>query len=251
MGFLYEQAKSTHLKGFPDLALIGVPDKFLEREPLIISYPKRFAESARPLWIKTLNDPTVNRMMREAQSLDEKWQIAIQEFLDKCEEEGMYPFTNSTQQDRNDAAIEYLKAARIDLILFMNQTDLLTTRFRVRSACRDYFVKENGLRVVAWAECKNTGSLENEQLLTNLPHRFYRTADKRLIRQVRPNAFFWVRFVNNARLHIGYEISVATPVQVPRKNVPTKKETYKFIDQVIWTPLIRAHRFKGVMNRLF
>jgi hypothetical protein len=61
----------------------------------------------------------------------------------------------------------------------------------------------------------------------------------------------WVRYLNESRVTIGFSIEVAGTINIPGKKTPKRKEVDAWIDRMIWLPIVRAHKFEDIRNRLF
>lgn len=243
---------STYLRGVPDLTLIGVPTGLQDRAPSIISFPQQFNKDTRVVWKEVMEDEKFRLGVLHL-PLEEMWYRCILEFLNRCEAQGFMPFSDTTQQEKNDAAISYLQSARLAMVKFANNVGLFgKDRIRLMKACRDYIQRDYGFTVQSWAYARPILDPTFEKWLLQAPSpRFHRSTDLKLVKQIQPNACLWVRYVNPTRITIGYEIQIGTRIAVPGRRVPTKKEVEAYIDSSVWLPIIRAHRFKGVGGRLF
>ncbi len=244
-------ARSTYLKGLPELTLIGVPEGLQSRPPMLGSYPRQFNADARFVWKKMLEDEAFKSQMKSADTPEDKWYMALKEFLARCEQLGVLPFNNITEEQKNDAVITSLQSARVELVTFANRIGLLE-KLRITKACRDYKVKEKGFGIVSWAYCKYVDDPTFEQWLTKSPSpRFTRALDLKYSKMLQPNLLLWVRYPSPTRVTVGFEIQVASTVSIPGKRLATRKEIDSFVDRVIWKPIVRAHRFNGVGGRIF
>lgn len=246
---------STYMRGVPDLTLIGVPEGLQSRAPSVISFPQQFNKDTRIIWKEVMESEKFKNLIARLPT-DEQWYQAILHYLNLCEEKGFMPFSsNTTQQDKNDAAITYLTSARIAMVKFANSIGLFDKekdRIRLYKAVRDYVRRENGFSVVSWAYSRPILDPTFEKWLMQAPSpRFIRSTDLKLVKMIQPNCHMWVKYINSTRITVGYEIQIGTAVSVPGKRLPTKKEVESFIDRNIWLPIVRSHRFKGVGGRLF
>jgi hypothetical protein len=81
--------------------------------------------------------------------------------------------------------------------------------------------------------------------------RFIPSIGNKYVKVVRPNVVMWVRYINDNKVTIGFSIEVAGTINIPGKKTPKRKEVDKYIDNNIYLPTVRAHRFNDVKNRLF
>jgi hypothetical protein len=244
-------AKSTHLRGLPDLHLIGVPEQMQSRAPNPASFPTKFNGDSRRFWMKLLNDDKFKAELKQYEAIEDKWYRTILKFLDVCEEEGILPFAAVTEQQKNDSVMQYLQNSRHALVKFVNNIGLFE-KLKIQKACREFIRKPNGFIVTSWATCKPNLDPTFEKWLVTAPSpRFTPSTNNMYVKHIQSNLTLWVRYVSKTRITVGYEIHTATPVSIPGKRLPTRKEVDSFIDRTIWLPTVRANRFENVTNRLF
>lgn len=243
-------SRTSTPNSLPSLALIGVPENMQDKAPGVTSYPSKFSQEGRRVWEALFRDETFQYDFKQCSSAEDKWYFAIVRFLDACGDASITPFANATEQDRNDAAIQYLTAGRMDLVRFADEVGFFE-KVSLGKVTTTYRLKDYGFRVASSAQIRKLKDPLFEKWLTTPPlPRFLRTGDMLYSKHIRSNVNMWVRYVNSARITVGYEIDIATSVSVSGKRLPTRKEVDSFIDRVIWKPVLRAHRFKNT-NRLF
>jgi hypothetical protein len=240
------------MKGVPDLTLIGVPTGLQDRAPSVISFPQKFNKDTRVVWKEVMDDDKFKAGLSRL-SVDQMWYECILEYLNRCEAQGFMPFSDTTQQEKNDAAISYLTSARIHLVKFVNSIGLFDKdKIRLYKAIRDYVPREYGFSIVQWAYSRPILDPTFESWLLQAPSpRFHRSTDMKVVKIIQPNVHLWVRYINSTRITVGYEINIGTAISVPGRRLPSRKDVEAFVDRVIWLPIVRSHRFKGVGGRLF
>lgn len=238
-------------KGLSDLSIIGVPGAYHDKLPSVGGYPSKFNPEALNLWTKMVQDEAYRREMRKLNSPDLAWHNTILKFLKLCDEEGFYPFSNGTDVVRNDYIQDFVRRGRIHLVQFFNECELFS-RVKIRKAYREYQRRDKGMTIVSWAECFPVKDPTFEKWLQQSPMpRFLKGVDNRYVKVIQPHVTAWVRCINLSRVTVGIAIEVAGTINVPGKQTPKRKEVDSFMDNQVWLPLIRAHRFNGVTNRLF
>jgi len=246
-----KRARILKPKSLPSLSLIGVPDSMQARGPFAASYPQRFNSDARNIWDKMFQDADFVSAVKSRDTVEDQWYWAITEFLKRCGDEGVLPFLNVTQQEKNDAAINSLSQARQSLVHFVDGINLFE-KVKIQKAYFNYILKDNGFKIRAWATLRpNFDPLFVKWLRTAPLPRFLPVGDDTYGRMITPNVHMWVRYLNGSRISLGYDIDIGSQVSVPGKRLATRKEVDSFIDRVIWKPIVRGHRFKQVKNRLF
>ena len=246
-----EVAEAPPNLGLTDLSIIGVPVAQQKRLPGLAGYPRKFSAEGLSVWTTMLQDPEYKKEIRNKDDLDLVWHLTILEFLSRCQDQGVLPFANNTDVTKNEYIAEFLTKARIYCVQFVKECRFFD-RVKVRKAFREYTRKDNGLVIRTWAELYviKDPTFENWLMTVPMP-RFHRQPDNRYTRLIMPHITMWVRYINAARVIVGFDIEVAGTINIPGKPNPSRKAVDKFIDQTIWLPIIRAHRITDIKNRLF
>lgn len=239
-------------RGLTDLSIIGVPASQQTRPPGVAGFPKKFSPDSQKVWIQMVQDPEFKQRCKAWGSMDLMWHHAIQEFLRRCEDQGVFPFVNNTDLTRNEFIQDFIRRGRIALVKFIDECGLFE-RVKVKKAFREYVRKENGLIITSWAELYPVKNLDEfEKWIQKVPMpRFIKSVDNRYIKVIQPNVHAWVRIINASRVIVGFSIEVAGQINVPNNQKPTRKQVDKYIDDALFLPTIRAHRFQHVKTRLF
>lgn len=236
-----------------DLSIIGVPEACQGRQPTITAFPKKFSASSAKIWATMIQDKEYQARCRVWSTLDLVWHNTIQEFLSRCNTEGIFPFSNNSPTAKNDYIQEFVRRARIALVKYVDESGLMAN-VRVHKAFREYIRKDNGLTITSWANLyplkDEVGDFEKFLVQQPLP-RMMKQVDNRYQRIVIPHVRVWARYINKSRVKIGFDIDVAGTIGVPNKPLAKRKEVDKYIDNNILLPIIRSHRFKDVKTRLF
>jgi hypothetical protein len=238
-------------RGLMDLSIIGVPESAQNRWPTVTGFPRKFNPDALGVWKEMVESDEFKAKMRSWGSKDLAWHNAIQEFLGLCEDYGVFPFPGNTDTTRNEFVQDFVRRARIKLVSFADESGIFKY-MRVKKAFREYVRKDTGLIINCWADVYAIKDPGFEKWLTTSPMpRFIRHPDQRYMKMVQPNVNMWVRVLNQSRITVGYSIEIQGTINLPGKNTPRRKEVDAFIDRTIWLPVVRAHRFDDVRNRLF
>lgn len=247
----FEVAGLPPEKGLTDLSIIGVPMSQHTKMPGVSGFPKKFNPDAQKVWTEMVQDPAFKQRCKNYVTLDLAWHHAIQEFLKRCEDTGVFPFINNTDITKNEFIQDFVRRARIDLVKYIDASGLFE-RVKVRKAYREYIRKDQGLVITSWAELYVVKDPDFLKWLQTSPMpRFVKMTEGRYRRVVRPNVEVWVKWINSQRVVVSFTIEVAGIVTLPNKPNPKRKEVDSYIDNMIYLPTIRAHRFKFVKTRLF
>lgn len=241
---------ATKTENLTDLSILGVPESHFGKKPGVYGYPKKFSPEALPVWKEMLCSKEFKKKTNNL-NLDMSWHIAIQDFLELCETRGVFPFVNSTDISRNEYISDFIRRSRIELVKYFNEIKLFE-KVKVKKAYRKYTRKDGGLIVSSWAELFPVHDPNFESWLTQTPlPRFLKTVNNRWTKQLRPNLQIWVRIINKSRITIGFNIQTAGVISIPGNKSPSRKEVDDYIDDLIFLPIIRSHRFDNLKTRLF
>lgn len=247
-----ETAAAPPERGLTDLSIIGVPSSQFTRMPGVAGFPQKFSRESQAVWNKLVMDEAFKKRCKVAPSNDLMWHNAIQEFLSLCEHEGVFPFQNNPDLTRNEFVHDYVKRGRIALVKFLDETGIFD-RVKVKKAYREYLRKDKGLVITSWAELypvKDAEGFLKWAQQVPMP-RFIKSVDSRYIKVVQPNVHTWIRYINSSRIYIGFSIEVPGVITIPGKPNPRRKDVDNYIDDFLFLPIIRAHRFHSVKTRLF
>ena len=237
--------------GMTDLSIIGVPSAQQKNLPTVTGYPRKFSGEALPVWTKMLQDPVYKNEIRSEGDPDKVWHNTIIEFLKRCEAEGLVPFTGNTETTKNEYVFEFVNRSRIDLVAYFDEVGFFE-RVKIRKAYREYLRNDSMLTIQSWAELTPVKDMSFEKWLVQVPlPRFHKSVDNRYVRMIQPHIMAWVRYLNPARVTVGFDIQVAGTINIPGKKTPKRKEVDAFIDKTIWLPIVRAHKIDAIKNRLF
>lgn len=243
-------ADATHFNGVADLHMIGVHEYFQQRAPSNQSFPQEFNPQTKDVWVGLLSDEDFKRELRSLPHLDDKWMLAMRRFLSMCNERGLTPRFDITDQALNDHVIRFLQHARIKMCDFAQRTGLFS-RVRIASTFRDYSLSHSSFTVNAWARCRTVLDPGFEAWLRKAPlPRFQLRGNSTYYRVVEPNISFWVRYLNTTQVSIGYTVKCPSKVSVPGDRYANRKEVDAYLDK-IWLPIVRSHRFIQLPLRLF
>ncbi len=234
-----------------DLSIIGVAEEFSSKLPSVYGYPKKFAKEAFEIWRQLVTSNEFRTKCRSFGNINLAWHTAIQDFLSLCEDNGVFPFVNNTDTARNEFVTDFVRRSRIELVRFLNEIKIFE-KIRVKKAFREYKRKERGLVIKSWAELYPVEDPTFETWINTFPSpRFLKTVNSKWYKILRPNLVVWIRIINKNRVTIGFDIEVAGSITVPGNKTPSRKEVDNFIDNNIFLPIIRSHRFNNVKTRLF
>jgi hypothetical protein len=234
-----------------DLSIIGVPEDYFTKFPGVYGYPKKFAKEAFEVWKELVTSKEFRTKCRSLGTIDLAWHVAIQDFLSLCEDRGVFPFINNTDTARNEFVTDFMRRGRIEIVRFLDEIKMFE-KVRVKKAYREYRRKDTGLVIKSWAELFPVEDPNFQTWINTFPSpRFLKTVNNRWYKILRPNLIVWIRIINKSRVTIGFDIEVAGTITVPGNKTPTRKEVDSFIDNSIFLPIIRSHRFNNVKTRLF
>lgn len=242
----YEQTVDTDGDAL-DLGVIGVPLSGRLSPPTSSSYPTKFFPAAKPIWDEVVNLPSIAGLR-----VDVAWKVAMQEFLDRCETQDVDPYPANTDTTRNEFVQSEVRTGRILIKQFVERVNFFKG-LKVRTVYRQYTRTRDGFNIKCWGELYPVRDYPNfrEWLVHSPLPRFLTLPNRTYVKPIRPSVNMWVRYVNDSRITIGYTIRVKGTINIPGNKTPTRREVDDFIDQTIFLPAVRAHRFRAVMNRLF
>lgn len=235
-----------------DLGIIGVPERYQGCKPTVQAYPQKFNPSSATIWSHLINDKGYQANVRVWGSLDLIWHNTIQEFLTLCEKVGVYPF-ESNLVAQNETVKDAIRRARLLIVQYVNKHGFFT-QVKVRKAFREYVRTDTGMTLMSWADLYPLTDVEDfETWLTSKPGpRMWKTTNNVYFKNIQtPKVRVWVRYLNKTRVRIGFSIDIGTTVSIPDNELATKQEIDDFIDSTIYFPIIKAHRFNHIKNRLF
>lgn len=245
-----QHAAAPQDKGLTDLSIIGVPTTSQDRWPTVTGFPRKFSSEALPVWKELVESQEFKSNLSVWGTKDLAWHKAIQLFLGACEDKGVFPFPGNTDTTRNEFVQDFVRRGRLALVKFANTSGLFKA-CKPRKVWREYVRKDTGLVINCWAEMFPVKETNFEKWLTTSPSPRFVRVPGRYQKMVQPNVNMWVRYLNASRVTVGFSIEVTGTINIPGKKTPKRKEVDAFIDRTIWLPIVRAHKFDDVKNRLF
>ena len=232
-----------------DLSLIGVPEDQQHRIPSISNYPNKFSPLAFDIWISLVDNEDYHRRCIVWHSIDLIWHKTIQEFIGLCQDAGVFPFLGVFNDiARNQFVVEFLRRGRITIVQYLQEVGMFD-RVRIRKTFREYRHLDLGLRINSWAELYPIADKNFESWLTQTPlPRMLKHPQKKYTRVLLPRVIVWVRYISSARVILGFTIQTAGQIVLPGKTTPTRHEVNDYLENSIWLPIVRAHRFEQVKN---
>lgn len=229
----------------PFLSHLGVAVQDQAVPPTVQSFPIRFNQNNYKLWGEAVAQVKIK-------SARAAWGQAIKNYVDLCLTRGVYPFTG-TQQSTNDQIFNILKDHRRDLVHFINQSKILDL-VTIKSTTREVLMTTTGfgLRVDAQVVLKDPtfpqwlfqNPMPNFSIIRD-GHTWHKNISTDCVFKVYNEGTAMV-----GRWHIAYEVHVAKFPDIPGNDIPSQAELEQFVLQVLYLPLLRAHRPFGMTHRL-
>ena len=223
----------------PFLANLGVSAIEAARYPMGPSFPPVFNPNCKPLWDQTIQA----LIIEDDEEPIEVWHRAIEEFVSLCVVKDLYPFSN-LKQSHNDLILQRLTDARKQVVKFMNRSNILDMA-TIRTTSRSVEVNSMGFVLKVYGQIKLKDPTF-ERWLLKTPYPGFRIKHQEQYRKPLGQDLTMVVYNEGAsmsdRWHIGYEIVCRQFPDLPGKHMPSKSELEAFIMDVIWMPILKAHR---------
>lgn len=226
----------------------------LTKTPSLSTFPARFNSQAFPVWKDIINDARfMGKMSAEKNNLA-KWIFITKRYMRDCFEDGIDPIIRSSTQAVNDYAVGYLKRARLEMIRFLNISDVFS-KVTIQRVVRSYKVHNGHLEISGTAEIR-PGSWDStfESWIAETPYPGFRrvveSSGREYVRELPGSVELKVKFVGS-RLTLSYSLICGN---IPRpdlgKRIPTVPQIQEFLESTIWIPLIQSYRLPSVGQRL-
>lgn len=238
-----------------ELSLLGVDGS---REPSITNYPSKFSERGRSIWKELLESPQYKRALSSFKSRDDQWTWCIRSYLKLCPRSGVFPFATATQQSNNDTVVRFLTLARRRAINYLDRIGMFR-KVQIVSVDRVYQVSGSSFGVTATANLAAILDPTFPRWLQSAPPGplFRTSGDSRMfVHDLFNNIDSRVSFTFDLQYNYHPKLVMTVNCQTPlaflnARRPPTESEMKAYAENTIWLPIVRAHRFKGVWNRLF
>jgi hypothetical protein len=250
---MIEQAYAPRDSRLTDLSIIGVPAEYHDHLPTLQGFPRKFSREGLAVWKIVLDKIKSGNLFVSMASRDLVWHFTIQAYLQECEDLGVYPFVaGNTDTTRNEYITSFVRRGRMQIVKYATDAGLFKN-IKVRWTHREYVRVKGGLIIRSWADMQPVQDTKFREWLVSTPlPRFQRSTHSTYKRLVRPNVNMWVRYLSATRVTVGYSIKVIGTLNIPGNKTPTREQVNKFIDDTIFLPVIRAHRFPDISRtRLF
>src|SRR5437763_6687760 len=121
---MIERAAAPIDKGLTDLSILGVPAEAQQHFPTAHSYPSKFSRDALPVWRDLVESPEFRASATSLGARDLIWHTAIQEFLSRCEDVGVYPFFSNTETPQNEYLQDFVRRSRMEIVQFCQHPEV-------------------------------------------------------------------------------------------------------------------------------
>lgn len=232
----------------PFLAVLGIDPKQAEQPPQVSVFPKIFNEQAQHLW-----EPAVKHGLSQKGKAHEKWDAALNHFVDTAQSQNLFPYARTHQQATNDQIHSFLSRARAQVVKFVNRSRLLDV-VSMRQGVRSATALDSGgfiITVDAQVQLKDPTF---EKWLIQKPYPALFNINYRWVRKLAPGTTFFVYNEGahmTQRWHVGYEIICDQWPAVPGNRIPSKMAIEKFAVNVLWDYVLRTNRPDGMLHRIF
>lgn len=232
----------------PFLTNLGVPPLEQGRPPTVEGFPSGLNGNNKAQW-----QQAVHEMVPSSDSFRD-WGLTLRRYVELCEEFGVFPF-QQVHQSHNDQIVEMLQEARRQFVYFANKNQFFS-KIKIRSTHHKVTITDKGFNLVVYAKAR----IEDPTFLKWLEHLplpfrfpFIRSDSNRHTKVISDTLSI---FVENStydlpeRWLVGYEISIPFYPDLPNNELPSRKEMERFVLDILWMPLIRSMRPKGLNHRL-
>lgn len=233
----------------PFLSNLGIPPIQQARSPTPETFPQALNFNNKSVWATAVAEtPSVNSAL-------EDWARCLRRYIELCEEQNVFPF-QTLSQSRNDQITDFLRSARQAIVKYINKSKIFD-EVKIQTSHRVVQVTNTGFIITVYAKVTVTDP-SFEQWLQTMPYPHFnstRSIDGKWIKSIQSGVTMFV--VNgehgghlNQRWHIGYEIECAMFPDVPTSGTPSKAELERFIEEILYMPILRTHRPAKLLHRL-
>lgn len=232
-----------------DLALIGVPISSHDKRPSVSSFPLKFNQLGRPIWIEMLNS---DEYKAEAKTLtiEQAWHYAIKTFMKLASNQGLNPFDDILDRSDNNMIINFLSNQRRKIRKYMDGVDFFSIG-SLSKPSRSYDSRNTGF--ILTSRCQLNPKISIFELQTLLQkNKWQRVLGPNIYQHVIDSTTrIFLRTITSSRCEVWYEIKVGGSVYYPNTHkIPTKQQMHKFISDNIWLPVVRSNKFQTLKRSL-
>lgn len=231
----------------PFLFSLGVAVADQARAPQPTSIPPALNPSNIDLWSEAVNGVQVKDVAQH-------WARALNRYLNLCTQNDRFPF-QQLHTSPNDQIVDILKDVRRTFVKYVDRHQLYQ-KMKIRTVDRQVRMTETGFVISVVAHGRIEDPTFPQMLLGLKP-----TGDQFPFVQPRPRyekqLNQWLKmwatnpaYDNPERWELGFEVSVPMFPDVPGNGIPTKDQLQYFIHHILWLPVMKATRPRGIMHRL-
>ena len=232
-----------------DLSIIGVPHQYHNKIPSIGGFPKNFNPDARHVWLAILASEGYKEKVN-GMPAGERWTLIIQLFIKWCNDQAISPFDNHLDRTDNSRILSFLELQRRKLVKYIDEIGILKV-VTIKSPYRVYMRRDTGFVIQSYCDFSNFGGFDQLQKFLTHPKVGFTKVGLAWQKVLDSTTRIHVKTVNSNRAIVWYEIRVGSPVYFPgsERKTPTIRQVDNFIDNTIWLPIVRSHRFKTLNKR--
>lgn len=218
-----------------------------DSQPTVTRYPKPFNPIAMPVWKTVLESEGYALYAKVNISSTARWTYCVKEFLKACATQKVYPFAGKA--DFETSARAFLTSARKSLVGWFKQSGIFDVA-RIKSVTRSHSFTQQNFSVEVCAELRPISDPTFIAWLTQLPNPGFRKVDSLYRRSIQ--AHIDVEFeMRRGVPYLTYRIFCHTPVRILNPGLLGRNKLSKFVDDKLWTPLIKEHPVEGLGNRRY
>lgn len=245
---------TSPVKSSVELVLLGIS---ADSPPDKSSFPKKFNQThGKSVWAEILDSPA---FARQSGKNSDKWLWAIKTYLVLCKRRSIFPFMVGTEQATRDTMYRMLVQGRQRAVLFAEKFKLFE-KISVLTTKREFHFASDSFMVNSYAQLSPIEDPTFKRWLTDIdPGPGFVASGIRsglYVRDLTGSSYIKTRFefdlVNYSRpvllLSLGCDVPM---VQSHVNKLMNLRELTSYVDEFIWVPLIRTHRFSNTNNRLF
>lgn len=239
------------------LMLLGLSAETLSKKPDVTSYPPKFSTRCMYVWVKLFDNPKVLTLISSKNS-EQAWELVFKLFMSYCRREGLTPFIGTTPADKIDFMAADLRHLRNCVVRYCYRSKFFEKKrivLRVNNTSTKVILKDGMLRIFVRARVWRNNDPNLMQFLKGLPYpRLYLGANRIFYKDLEEHKIrFWVQYLNNLRIFMGYDIRIPWPLDsaIPNNHMATVNEIERWVRDYIWHPLVSVRRIRGTRFERF
>lgn len=228
---------------FDHLALFGAD---VSVNPTPSRLPKGFNHAAARMWARALESKELEEARSAKLDTGALWEIAIKQYLKQCAKADVFPFTG--RDDFQEMATRFLTNGRKALRDYINSSGILK-KLTIRSVDRKVRFSGQNFSVEVTAHLKPIEDPTFSKWLTTIPSPGFRAEKNVLTKSV--HAHVDVVFQNGSDPRLTYKVLCVSPIKLIDPRYTTRAKLESYVQNKLWLPILRDHRFDDAGSRLF